>query len=750
MTKKFQESQVPSYLLRDKFYPTLNSFTGTYTDLKFRWRGPQAPPEKVVIVAVDDYSLENLGRWPWSRDVMGLLTERLFESGVKAVGFDIVFSEEEKVVSLELKDALEKRNLSNLLKEFDNDAKFSETIKTHKNKIVLGWAAESACRPYDEPISVCNVTDTNDVEAVLKALSPFRIKDIERPSNFDVQKTPVVSTASVISNIPKLSDSALYAGPFNAIPDSDGYVRRSSLLYLAGGEALASLPLLMASVGQGDPLKLVFDNNSRVERLEFKTSQIRIPVNSRGDINMNFYGPAFSFPYVSALDVINTEDVLKVGRLRDRDVPRSELLKDAYVLIGTSAMAVYDMRAFPFDPNTPGVEGHATVLANILTRDYLRSESQSVTTALVLTMVLLGLFFVFVFNEISAIPILIVSISASVILFAIDNHVLFVNNVNWNLSFIYLEIFFVTAVTLGAKYISEEREKKFIQAAFGKYVSPTVVASILQDPSKLSLGGAKQELSILFSDIRGFTTFSEKLDAKVLSALLNEYLGSMTQIIVDKYNGTLDKYIGDAIMAFWGAPIFSKNHASKSLQAAIAMQKQLKADQDKLKQKYGVEIEVGMGINSGVVSVGNMGSTKNFSYTAIGDNVNLASRVEGLTKYYGAGILTTNLTMNILKNSGDTSPPHRILDKVKVKGKNEAVDLIQVFSEDVPADFLTKFEQARQFYLNRQWNQAIANFKEATQIYKDKTCEVYIERCQQFAQTPPPPQWDGSFEMTSK
>jgi adenylate cyclase len=332
------------------------------------------------------------------------------------------------------------------------------------------------------------------------------------------------------------------------------------------------------------------------------------------------------------------------------------------------------------------------------------------------------------------------------------------NNVNWNTSLLAIELAAIFVFTLAAKYVIEERKKKFVRGAFAKYVAPAVVDAILKDPAKLSVGGEKKDLTILFSDIRGFTTFSEKMDAKALSAFLNEYLGIMTEVIFAN-QGTLDKYIGDAIMAFWGAPLDQADHAQNASRAAVQMMQALEKNRDRFRQQYGVEVDIGIGLNTGIVSVGNMGSNNNFAYTVIGDHVNLASRLEGLTKYYGTGIVTTRFTFDSIKNAGGTEPAHRVLDIVKVKGKRNAVELIQVLDREVSAEGRRAFEEARLFYRHQKWDQAIELFKKANDLIMgeeaklgemDGACAMYIERCEKLKVNPPGADWDGTWEMESK
>jgi adenylate cyclase len=309
-------------------------------------------------------------------------------------------------------------------------------------------------------------------------------------------------------------------------------------------------------------------------------------------------------------------------------------------------------------------------------------------------------------------------------------------------------------LTLAAKYILEEHNKKFLKVAFSKYVAPSIVNRILEDPTKLMLGGEKKELTILFSDIRGFTTFSEKMDAKQLATFLNDYLGIMTNLVFAN-DGTLDKYIGDAVMAFWGAPLDQAAHADHCLKAAIAMMKALSVNQARFVAEYGVDVRIGIGVNTGVVNVGNMGSVNNFEYTVIGDHVNLASRLEGLTKHYGVGILTTRFTLDQVASSGAALPAHRVLDFVKVKGKGTAVELIQVLDRDLSPEGLKLFAQGRAHYSAMRWDAATEAFGEASRLLStsdepDAPCEMYLERCRDFRAQPPEPGWDGSWTMTSK
>jgi adenylate cyclase len=374
-------------------------------------------------------------------------------------------------------------------------------------------------------------------------------------------------------------------------------------------------------------------------------------------------------------------------------------------------------------------------------------------------MILGGILFALSVERLEAVPALIMALAAFGGMGIFDVKVLFSENgINWNTSLLAIELFCIFVFTLAFKYVIEERNKKFVRGAFAKYVAPAVVDSILKDPAKLTVGGEKKDLTILFSDIRGFTTFSEKMDAKALSSFLNDYLGIMTEIVFAN-EGTLDKYIGDAIMAFWGAPLDQPKHAHNACRAAIQMMQALAKNKERFRTQYGVEVDIGIGLNTGTVSVGNMGSPNNFAYTVIGDHVNLASRLEGLTKYYGTSIVTTRFTFDAIQKATGVTLPHRVLDFVKVKGKRNAVELIQVLDQEIAEEGLRVFEEARLFYRHQKWDQAIDLFKKANELIvgeaaklgeMDGACAMYVERCEKLKVTPPGSDWDGTWEMDTK
>lgn len=747
-----------NHFLRETAYrKVLRNISTAFTDVKFKLRGPTQPKNKIVIVEIDSASLDTFGRWPWHRDVAAHLIHAIFEAGAKVVGLDIVFSEPDVRVPAELGEILKAQNLGGILDQFETDQVLKQVITGYKDRLVLGWATESFCQPRYFSAEECPVLNPDALAQHPPGIDRFTLSQYRFLYPFAFDKTPVFSLATFISNLDAYNEVASHQGYFNIEPDPDGYVRRIPLLMLAQRKPFPALALEMARVGLGEELSVDFGKDSKVESLKFAKSDRLIPINRLGIAEINFRGPGRTFTYVPALDILTEGDEIQDQVSRKlAGASKQEILKDAYVLIGLSAIGVYDMRAFPFDSNVAGVEGHASILDNLLSNDFIVRGGGNTGWLIMLALMIFGaLAFGYAIQRLESVPALVLFIVVFSGLSVVDVKVFFANNVNWESGFLYLELLAIFVMTLAAKYVIEERSKKFVKGAFAKYVAPAVVDSILKDPTKLSVGGEKRDLTILFSDIRGFTTFSERMDAKALAAFLNDYLGIMTQIVF-AHQGTLDKYIGDAVMAFWGAPLDQKKHAENALIAARAMMKALAENKERFLKQYGVEVNVGVGINSGAVNVGNMGSSNNFAYTVIGDHVNLASRLEGLTKPYHVNILTTRFTLDALTGAGATPPPHRTLDHVKVKGKKKAVELIQVLDHDLPREVLQMFEEARELYQFQHWDEAIEKFKGVNAKVlsltgaSDGPSEMYIERCQEFKSNPPPAGWDGSWEMTSK
>ena len=757
ITEMGWQGQLDNLFLREKVYPALSRASNFLTDIKFKTRGVKLPKNKVVILEIDSPALEALGRWPWHRDVMAYLVDKVFVAGAKVVGLDIVYSEADLRVPKELAELLKEKNLGDLGDKFETDRQLEEVIKRNADSLVLAWTTEQSCQPAFDEAKYCPVADPAVTGLYPPDFNKFSLQEFKTTRPFDPAQVPLVSFVTPITNIQPYHAAAQHLGYLNAFLDPDGAIRKTSLIVFANGLPYPSLPLEMLRTGLKERIGLKLDHDERVAQLTLLNSGRIIPVSPLGALQINFRGPGAVFNHVSALDMMSEKDTLD-DPVNQKLTGKSkvEILKDAYVLIGVSAIGVYDMRQFPFESNAPGVEGHANLLDNLLTGDPMIHNTELVGSEFMIALMLLGVgFLAYGIGKLDATRAILLFVGTLLVLAYVDVRILFEGNQNWNTIFLYFEIVMVFIMIFAAKYLQEEQDKKFIRGAFSKYVAPLIVDSILKDPTKLTLGGEKREMSILFSDIRGFTTFSEKMDAKALASFLNDYLGIMTKIVFAN-RGTLDKYIGDAVMAFWGAPLEDPHHAYHACCAAKAMAKALADNRERFRTQYGIEVNSGIGVNSGVVNVGNMGSDTNFEYTVIGDHVNLASRVEGITKEYGVEIITTKFTYDCVVKSGKEFLPNRVLDDVKVKGKKTAVELIELIPEGFSTEALQLFNEGRALYHDRKWDEAIAKFEAADRLLSpeegthDGPCETYLERCRKFKFTPPEADWDGSWKMETK
>ncbi len=742
---------ITHYQTRQEILPPLLNVSNFFLDLKFKIRGQQKPQNpKIVILDIDDVAVQTIGRWPWHRNVTAELLEKAFKSGAKVIGLDMVFSEPDVRVSDELLAELEKVNLGFLKAQVETDPLLAKTISENADKLILGWSPQGSCSPHLSIPQKCPLIRQSAEVHYPENFEKFSISD-QIPNRLPVSESALVSSYDFLINLPIFNVAAKYSGFFQAFPDPDGVIRRAPVIQMVNGKAYPSLALQMALLIQNEQLSARFTNDGRIEKLYYKNSKKNLDTTSTAFIEFNSRGSGYTFPYVRALDVLAIGENVEGAQL-EQSLKAAETLKDAYVLVGLSALGAADLRAFSFDKTVPGVEGHATILDNLLADDYIRHDSTWVTYFLI---ILGGLVLIFLLHKFGSVKGLIATSGILILTSFIDYHFLFLRNYDWNFGFFYLEVASIFALTTIANLMIEEKDKKFIKSAFSKYVSPDFVDLLIADPSKLALGGEKKELTILFSDIRGFTTFSETVDAKTLSLFLNEYLGMMTQIIFDK-KGTFDKYIGDAVMAFWGAPLAIAQPASLACDAAVKMVSTIQDQHERFFNKYGIDLNVGIGLNTGNVNVGNMGSSKNFSYTVIGDHVNTASRIEGLTKYYGVSILTTRFTIDAVIAEGAKPPAYRTLDFVKVKGKKLVIEVIQILEAHFPADCMAIFAQGREAYANQNWKQAIDCFTEANNLYRskkekdDQPSQLYIKRCQEFIIQPPAIDWNGSWEMTDK
>lgn len=571
-------------------------------------------------------------------------------------------------------------------------------------------------------------------------------------------------------NYSAITQNLEHMGYFNAFQDSDGTIRRSAILSRFGSLYVPSLALKTFLVGMGEEynVSVVLDVDDLDPNQKVVTSmQVtkegepigEIPVSKNGEILINFAGPQKIYPHVSMADILNDSDELTYEQREFNEQTRQwvtnphkakkkDFLKGKYLLMGATATGIYDLRVTPFEKNYPGLETHANILENILQNNYYVARSDEVTMLQVLLGV--GVVFTLLFGYLGAFWGFFWATTGTLGYVFYDKVFLFSKGNVFPIFFpILLLGVLYFAITI-YKYFTEERNKKQLKSTFQKYVSPAIVNEILSDPDKLELGGRKQKMTVFFSDVRGFTTISEKLDPRALSDLLNSYLTPMTDLVF-KNRGTLDKYMGDAVMAFFGAPVPYADHAAWGCRCALEQLQKLFQLQAEYRKQGLPEIDIGIGLNTGEMSVGNMGSETVRNYTVMGDAVNLGSRLEGINKQYGTRIIISEFTEAELGGKFVT----RELDWVKVKGKLKPVKIFELIAEGKPTPDLEKtlkyFSDGYEMYHKMQWSKAAEHFNKALESRPDDgPSKLYLERCLEYQAEPPSGDWDGVFVMKTK
>lgn len=680
-----------SFLLYKQASPSLQQLDFRMKDARFRIRGPVKPDKDIVVVAIDHKSIKEIGRWPWSREVTGKLIENLAAHyGTKVTALDIVFSEPQNSGA---------------------DGALAASVKKAGN-VVMGYFFRE---------------EQNEVnKEALAQLEKAKLKLVKVADG--VQSIPIHDFPSLDINIPQLGAGALDFGFFNALHDDDGLYRRSILLLLYGGDMYPSLSLKALRHYLGSDIMLDV-RQWGVDSMQI--GSMRIPSREDGTMALNFYGGTGSFFTVSASDIIA------------KRLPK-DLLKGKIAFVGATEVGIYDLRPTPFDPTLPGIELHATMAANALEKRFLLYDSMTQIMEIVcifLLPILLGIFLAFAPGTFAGLGIMALFTSA----FGFFNYFMFAS-VFRDMTIIYP--FAGIALTyLGGeawRNLVVERKGRHLKKAFSSYVSPDLVKQIEKDPDKLVLGGEQRELSILFSDIRGFTTVSESLSPPDLVKLLNEYLSPMTRIVLEE-RGTLDKFIGDAVMALFNAPLDVPEHATHACAAAVRMMEELKSLNTGFAERGMHTIDIGIGINTGPAVVGNMGADIRFDYTAIGDSVNLASRLESLNKYYGSHILVSEDTRTQVNDSRFI---FREVDRVKVKGKHLPIVMYELMLNNT--DMLPSFEVALQKYRSQDFAAAKADFDNLVSSHNDGPSRLYSGRCGEYLAEPPPADWDGVYVAKSK
>ena len=691
-------------------------------DSRLRWTMPNTVDESIVILDIDEKSLRDEGHWPWSRDKLAQVVDTLFDKyKIAVLGFDVVFAEKDNSSGLAVLQDLGQKQLKNvpqfqsaldkLKPQLEYDALFAK--KLLDRNVVLGYyfnSSGNASGALPDPV-----------------FPPGTFKD--RPIDF-------IKSDGYGGNLEQLQNRAASAGHFTQAPDADGLVRRVPMIIEYDGAYYESLSLAMVRTLLGSPqLKAGYGNDDKnyagLEWLDL--DNLRIPVDSAASALVPYRG---SFKYISVTDVLN-----------DR-VPL-EALKQKIVLLGTTAPGLLDLRSTPVDEVYPGVEIHANMISGILNQS-IKSSPPYILAAEVVMLLVIGMAMSFLLPLLNPIQDTLVSLSVLLLTIAVNAYVWQYGNIALPLANTLLMVLALFALNMSYGYFVESRTKRQITNLFGQYVPKEVVGELSARPDQVSMEGDSREMTILFSDVRGFTTISEGLDSKELSLLMNEFLTPLSRVVY-KHRGTIDKYMGDCIMAFWGAPLPDERHAHNAILAGLEMLRALEVLQPHFKERGWPPINIGVGLNTGRVSVGNMGSEVRVAYTVMGDAVNLASRLEGITKEYGAGMV-------VGENTKAEAPDfvYRELDLVRVKGKDKPVAIFEPMGlrgevAQSVVEEVELFQQTLQAYRRQDWDSVEAQLRVLQERSPQaKLYQVYAERVAYFRSNPLASDWDGVFVFKTK
>jgi len=694
-------------------YPFLKQLENWTYDTRLNFTRPNTLDDRVVIVDIDENSLAEVGRWPWGRDKLATIVDNLFETyQVKVVGFDIVFAEKDESSGLEQFEQLArttlkdnsgyKRALQEIRPSLMHDEIFASSL-VGKN-VVMGYYFKANLQEGESGIT--------------GSLPPALTKMDAQWS----ERLPLNKAAGYGGNLQIIQSSAQSGGYFdNPFVDADGVFRRVPLVQAYEGYLFASLALATTQGYLDAPgIELAVEAQGSKGGKEYyaletiNLQRFQIPVDANGAVFVPYRGRQGSFPYVPAYKVLNGSADLAQ-------------LKDKIVLVGTSAPGLLDLRSTPVQNIYPGVEVHANIISGIIDNRIKHKPAWTIGYEFVL--------------------LIIVAVSMALLLPLVSPLIAAASTLGFS------------AVIMAGTFVAwnnnlilfiESRGKRQLANLFGHYIPPELVDEMSESPEEFSLDGENREMTVLFSDVRGFTTISEGMDPKELTQLMNALLTPMTRVI-HKNRGTIDKYMGDCIMSFWGAPLADSEHARHALYAALEMMDELKIMQEDFKQRGWPAVNIGIGLNTGNMNVGNMGSEFRMAYTVLGDAVNLGSRLEGLTKEYGVNIIVSESTKAEISEF-----LFRELDLVRVKGKNEPVAIFEPIGhkndiEKSVTEELSAYRKALSNFRAQSWDKAELDFFNLNRMHPDRYLyQVYLERVTVYRNEPPGDNWDGVFTHTTK
>ena len=715
-------------------YPFVKQLENWTYDARLNFTRPDTLDERVIIVDIDENSLAEVGRWPWGRDKLATLVENLFGLyQADVVGFDIVFAEKDESSGLQQFEQLARTTLK-------NNTEYREEFERIRPSLLHDEIFANSLIGKDVVLGYYFKSSLQETETGVTGLLPPALTKMDVQWS---QRLPINEAAGYAGNLDILQASARSGGYFdNPYVDADGVFRRVPLIQAYQGNLFASLALATAQVYLDTAgIELTVETEGSKGSTEYyalesiKLKNYHIPVDANGAVFVPYRGRQGSFTYLPAHMVLNAK--ADPAQLRGK-----------IVLIGTSAPGLLDLRSTPVQNIYPGVEVHANIISGILDHRIKHKPAWTIGYEFVLLVVIAA--------SMALLLPLVSPLLAAAGSLGFTGIVLAGTLFAWNSNLILplasplllIVLIFMLHMTYG--FFIESRGKRQLANLFGHYIPPELVDEMSESPEEYSLDGENREMTVLFSDVRGFTTISEGMDPKQLTQLMNALLTPMTRVI-HKNRGTIDKYMGDAIMSFWGAPLADSEHARHALYAAMEMMDELKIMQEEFRQRGWPEVNIGIGLNTGNMNVGNMGSEFRMAYTVLGDAVNLGSRLEGLTKNYGVNIIVSESTKSEVPEF-----LFRELDLVRVKGKNEPVAIFEPIGHknDLDKEVTTELIAYKQALLNfraQSLDKAELDFFNLNRLYPNRFLyQVYLDRIVFYRREPPGDDWDGVFTHTSK
>ncbi|MGV3625432.1 MAG: CHASE2 domain-containing protein [Archangium sp.] len=729
------------------FHRFVQNFEARMSTVFFRLRGEHRAHPDVVVLEFDERAAEKLGLWPWKRDVIAGVLEKLVDADAKVIGLDMAF------LDATGNDEIERQWLAQLSAE-PNLPPSLQPLKVELEKRVSETPDDALEAFFKKagPRVVQGVIPFRKEEAVAfkpETLARYReaakgtvltqIPGRVKGSVVELSNTNAYDYVGVQTPLPRFASAGSLFGHFGTLPDIDSTIRRSPMLVkLESPPGLFPSLALQVAARQLDATIVPIVDQGQLKAIELRGARtVTIPVEEEVPLTLvNYPGNFGQFQRISFAEVM--EPGFDGARVKGK------ALLGGVTITGSSG----DQRVTPFSEFTAGVYTHASLLSNVLAGDFLERNDRLNYLELAL-MLVLGLVIAVVVQQLASFPGKLVAIIAVLVGFTAITFTMFVSGykMNWVVPTIHLTVTAFLSVFLG--YLSLDREKVKMRSTFSRYLGEDVMDIALQDPDKLNRG-EKREMTVLFSDIRGFTSLSEHMSPEKLADFINQYLSPMTQIVFDE-KGTLDKYIGDAVMAFWNAPLNQPDHALRACRAAVHMLERLEELKAVWRKSGYPELEIGIGINTGQMVVGNMGSDVRVDYTVLGDAVNLGSRLEGTNKEYDTRIIISEFTRAAVADGIVT----RRLGAVRVKGKKVPVGIYELRGLGTPSESDAKaiaaFEAGLAAWSSRRFDDAKTHFETVLAVWpNDSPSRDYLGEIDAFRDSPPPGDWDGVVSLKTK